>query len=936
MVLTETWLNSSHFSSEFFDKSCHVYRKDRYETGSSLGRGGGVLIAVNTRLSSENIVLPNSNNLEYVCVKVSVNENLNVFIYAAYVPPCSPQNHYNDHLASIHSIPAGKNDIVNIMADFNLPKVDWIVDDSEQKVLVPISVSPQYAADFLEGIANSGVCQINPIRNARNELLDLMFTNDYVNVEVSSPPPLSTIDKQYHPPILLSYEWHVSDPNETSLPTLNFYKADYDSMNTYFARIDWYQCFSNKLLDEKVDALHEILASAINEYVPSRVKKNSEKCPWKNETLKSLKNKKNKEWKRAKKTGDKSRFVTAVSEFSELNTKLYNDYVNKMSSTIKSDPSSFWRFVNSKKNTDSFPKHLHLGANSSADGKEQAEFFATFFKKNFAAQQTQQLNRFHDPIQPNSGAEQFQLENQFVLNELLKINTKKGAGPDEIHPLLLKNCAATLYWPLAHIFNESLATGSFPNKWKRCSVTPIFKKGSRSNVENYRCIAKLPTIAKFFEYLINVELKTIVADKIVPQQHGFMSGRSTTSNLLEFQQFALKSLNDGKQIDVLYTDFSKAFDIVDHSILFSKLRNFDLPNNLVEWIGSYLSKRSQFVKYNNMESSDFIVNSGVPQGSHLGPTLFLLFINDIVRTIDGSIFVSLFADDLKMATVINNNSDTNKLQSSINKLKMWCKSNKLYLNLNKCSIMSISRKRNLIVNDYFYGDHQFVRVNEQRDLGVIVDNKLNFIKHIESIVAKASSALGFVKRFSHDFCDVHTQKSLYCALVQSILEYGSLVWLPYYDIHKNKIESCLRQFTMFALKEYPNASNNYKISSYSMRLDKLNMQSLQRRRINAAVMFMYDLLQENAHCPSLRSEIAMHQNERNLRNVNCFKINDKGLRNSPAAPLTQICKMSNKVHDLFATHRKRPTFKKHLIALSDNIFSNLSNVSNYSTVYSNY
>lgn len=175
---------------------------------------------------------------------------------------------------------------------------------------------------------------------------------------------------------------------------------------------------------------------------------------------------------------------------------------------------------------------------------------------------------------------------------------------------------------------------------------------------------------------------------------------------------------------------------------------------------------------------------------------------------------------------------------AIDKLKFWCDSNELQLNLEKCFVMSICRRREQITRNYSYGNHCFKRVTEQRDLGIVFDNKLNFIKHIDSMVAKAYSALGFVKRFCYDIPNTHTLKSLYCTLVQSILEYGSLVWLPYYEIHKNK---------MFALKEYPNISNNFVISSFKTRLKKLNMHSLQRRRINTAIMFLFDVIHNNVY-----------------------------------------------------------------------------------------
>lgn len=190
-----------------------------------------------------------------------------------------------------------------------------------------------------------------------------------------------------------------------------------------------------------------------------------------------------------------------------------------MTSSLKSDPSSFWRFVNSKKNTNSEPKLLQLGDKSTVDKGEQAELFATFFKSNFASHASQIHMHTQNTFQTKSNFNQLVLDEFFVFDELLKINTKKGIGPDGIHPLLLKNCAAILCHPLSDIFNESLVTGIFPDKWKLSSVNPIFKKGSRSNIENYRCISKLLTIVKFFEYLISLKLKEMVADKISPQQH---------------------------------------------------------------------------------------------------------------------------------------------------------------------------------------------------------------------------------------------------------------------------------------------------------------------------------------------------------------------------------------------------------------------------------
>lgn len=178
------------------------------------------------------------------------------------------------------------------MGDFNLPLINWIMDDAEHNILIPTCVAAQCAADFIESINSNGVYQINSIHNASNRLLDLIFTNDFTNVEISCPPPLSIVDEQYHPPILLTYEWHTNGIDEEPISTPNFFKADYIAMNRYFAEIDFTQRFSNKSLDEKVNILHMILSDAIEKYAPMQIKKNQSKCPWKNKQLQMLKNKK--------------------------------------------------------------------------------------------------------------------------------------------------------------------------------------------------------------------------------------------------------------------------------------------------------------------------------------------------------------------------------------------------------------------------------------------------------------------------------------------------------------------------------------------------------------------------------------------------------------------------------------------------------------------
>ena len=554
IILTETWLKNDRLNAEYFDDSYAVYRKDR-----TFKRGGGVLIALKNKLfSSEQIVISNADNLEYVCVKATINSH-HIYIYSAYIPPNSSADVYLSHLAAMHTIAVDPEDVLIIVGDFNLPHVQWTIDDDD--AIIPTAFDSLHANQFITGLLGMGVHQVNSIRNSNDRLLDLFFTNDFLNVSIDHAKPLSRVD-QHHPPILVTYEWHEANNVSTTQPTkaLNFKRADYAGMNQHLANVNFAELFRGKALNEMVQILHSILDGAIEKFVPAVTVKHNDKCPWNNKSLQNLKNRKNKEWKRYKSTGDKRPFDAAFEEFDRLNFTLYNNYVDKLKASLKRDPASFWRFVNSKKSTDNKPKVLQLDMNRSSDETVQANMFATFFSNNYTVppsnNQDYQQNQHASQVQHAT----FVLDQDFVQQELMSINVKKGVGPDGIHPLVLRNCAHQLAAPLTELFNKSLSIGQFPDQWKRSSVSPVFKKGARSNVRNYRCIAKLQTIAKFFEHLVNVKLLALVSDKITINQHGFMRSRSTASNLSEFIYYAQKSLNSGYQVDVLYTDFSSAFD----------------------------------------------------------------------------------------------------------------------------------------------------------------------------------------------------------------------------------------------------------------------------------------------------------------------------------------------------------------------------------------
>jgi hypothetical protein len=216
---------------------------------------------------------------------------------------------------------------------------------------------------------------------------------------------------------------------------------------------------------------------------------------------------------------------------------------------------------------------------------------------------------------------------QEIKEKFEKLDDFKGPGPDGIPPLLVKKCAESLSIPLCVLYNKSLTSGTFPSRWKIAHVVPVFKSGDRSLCVNYRPISILSCFAKILETFVYDVLYHQFKPLLTDKQHGFVKNKSTVSNLLEYKSYLCGVFAGRGQVDTVYTDFSKAFDRVNHSLLCSKLEGYGVHGSLFRWIESYLSRRSQLVALKGDLSTAFVAPSGVPQGSHLGPLFFVLFIN---------------------------------------------------------------------------------------------------------------------------------------------------------------------------------------------------------------------------------------------------------------------------------------------------------------------
>lgn len=442
---------------------------------------------------------------------------------------------------------------------------------------------------------------------------------------------------------------------------------------------------------------------------------------------------------------------------------------------------------------------------------------------------------------------------------LLNLDLNKSEGPDKIPPFLLRKCAIALAQPLTNIFNISLATGQFLKTWKISFLSPIFKSGSKQEVTNYRPICKLSAIPKLFEKVVYNKISSLIQEKISVFQHGFVVGKSTATNLTIMVNAIINNMEKGFQTDIIFTDFAKAFDRVNHKILLHKLLSFGISSSLLNWFESYLTGRVQIVKIKNFYSDDIYVPSGVPQGSHLGPLLFLIFVNDIPTIFKNSDCL-LFADDLKIYRRITCISDCSLLLEDLVRLVDWCRINNLHLNVEKCQILSCFRILNPIVFDFNIDNIILTRVNQKKDLGVILDVNLSFLPHYDYLINKANQMLGFIKRNTREFTDSFTLLSLYNSLVRSVLEYCCTVWNPYYANTSERIEKIQRNFTRYAFFKL-----NWRIvtPSYETRCLLFGIKTLEARRKYFSIMFVRDIITNHVNCPPLAALV--HESNAPLR-----------------------------------------------------------------------
>lgn len=911
IVFTETWLRENIHNSEILCLNYQIFRCDRLNK-----TGGGVLIAVCTKLPSEQISLQLEKSVEFIAVKICI-KNKSLFISCSYIPPGSNADLYALHVSAIKSafFSAKASDLLMVLGDFNLPTISWNKSSSICNSLTPVFMNG-CSNEFIESLLNFGLLQINNIQNSSGRTLDLVLVDQPSDISIKPTNAISLPEDRYHPTLYLQVLKPATKKITPLCPKIFcFSRTDYSKLKGLLSNVKWNDILNCNELDDMVDVFYSTLLECISQSVPKVFNRKSNGPPWNNDYLARAKNKKNKLFKKYKKSGsgmDYSNYSLARSEYNIVNKRAYDCYIIRMRNKLKQDPKSFYTFVNSKRRSNEYPQLMKLGNIESFDELPISNLFADFFE------QTYSVNHCSSSYPNNASHSSIitipELSFNTVLSNLKRLKTSYTPGPDGIPANILKFCANSLCYPLLKLFNKSLSSGYFPKLWKQSYIIPLFKSGSKSEVRNYRGIAKLSSIPKLLEKMLTDNLSHHVSCLLSSCQHGFRKSRSTITNILQLTTTVNEGFVRGLQTDVIYTDFSKAFDKVNHNLLLTKLSHMGFTDSFLKWLRSYLTNRTQQVKFRNVLSRNILVTSGVPQGSHLGPVLFTLFINDL-PTIINNAMVLMYADDVKLSLTLNNLSDEQLLQSDIDSLFRWCNVNFMELNIKKCKQMSFYRS-NQIYTSYYIDDNRLDLADSFMDLGILLDKKLNFRSHLSLTVNKSNGVLGFIKRWCKEFSDPYVTKQLFISLVRPILEYGCVIWDPYYTIHINLIESVQKQFLIFCLRGL--GWNSYRLPSYEARLGLIKLPSLKSRRTMLCVSFMMGLINGNTDAEYLLNKLFLNVPVRPTRNFQFFYTNFHRSNYANNDPFRRLCVTFNKLYHLIELCESNDVLKRKIILYLNN------------------
>ncbi len=839
ICLCETFLHQDIIDSEISMSGFTIIRCDRSER-----TGGGICIYLKESICYD-VLLSFSNSVcELLIVKLNQPALIILLLYRP--PSCSSSDFepiINKMFSCMFELSSPLPNII-LLGDFNLPNMDW---SNPKHCFISRALCPFIDSFFLEQLVTE------PTRI--NNVLDLIFSNDDVIDCISvcktviSDHSLLTVKTNI--PISNCDGAPACNPPTSPFEMLNFKRCEWDLLCSALSKINWNIVFSVLPKEDYFSSFVDEVAKVCTLIVPRVTAKPKIFVSKYFRERKSL-------MKKRKKMRDTMLLSPTFSIQSGLlsieqdiltshhDESMYNESVAV--SKIKEDPNFFFRYAKRFSIT-----KQEIGPFYGDDGimtndktyicKQLLDQFNSVFSVPLSSKSVTNPSTFFavtNDSPPKAIITSILINECTIMEAIAEISISSAPGPDGIQASLWKNCAKELLVPLATLFRLSLETGIIPEFMKRAAIVPIYKSGNRALPSNYRPISLTPILTKILERIIRKQVSVFLTANghLNQTQHGFREGRSCLSALLCVYDDLMQIFTESQcSVDMIYLDFAKAFDKVDHGVLLHKLRDMGITGNLGVWFYNFLSDRKQFVRIPGGTSTDSPVTSGVPQGTVLGPLLFLILMCDIDCGVTNSTVVS-FADDTRLYTRISEIEDCDLLQSDLNCVYEWATNNNMVFNSQKFNYLSFSSKvsiTNTSVHAYISPKMNLIdHVDHLKDLGIIMSSNCSFEQHIVELSKRCSSLSGWILR-TFSSREPLLLMTLFKSLVLSRLDYGSQLWSPSKICQINMVERVQRAFTKHVRGLY--------YLPYVERLKSLKLYSLQRRRERYIIIYIWKILE---------------------------------------------------------------------------------------------
>ena len=871
ICLTETNLPHANVDDLALMGFHEIIRKDR------IGRaGGGVGVYVAQHLSAERVIEYEMPDLECLWIKIKAGHNI-FMLGVCYRPPNSKADFWIKLQDSVDLVKqAGVNNIF-LTGDFNadphtrdghILELFVASNNFTTHITKPTRITPLVATILDQFISNvpSLVCNV--------EVLDPIATCDHCPIRVSV-----RMKNKYNKP--QAFKRHIWLYNQ----------ADFNVFRERLLQVEWEACFDLGDIDRVCEAWTSRVLNVARECIPNKVVtiRPRDKLFFTAE-LGQLRRKKNRAHKKAKSLNTQFYWEKFRGIRNTYNGKLKETKINaelQKANDLKNfeniPPKKWWNLAKSylkkdKSDCSQFPP-LKVNDNVICDEKDKAEAFNTFF----LAHST--IDDSHAPV-PDDATKvdqllpSFQISQKDVSDLIKALDVNKATGPDQISQKMLKEGGDALVPSLTKLFNMSLESAKYPSVWKKANVTPVFKKGDSSLTDNYRPVSILSCTGKLFERAVFKHVYNFLRDNniISIRQSGFKPGDSTVYQLAHLYHEFAEAIHKQKDIRVVFCDISKAFDRVWHIGLLAKLKRIGITDKLLQWFKNYLQDRKQRVVINGQSSSWGSVLAGAPQGSVLGPLLFLIYINHITNAVQSS-EIRLFADDTILYLFVDNPvACAAALNNDLERIGNWALEWLVKFSAPKTKTMFISKKKKKNVNPPLVMNRSLLEeVTTYKHLGVTFSNDLTWNNHIETIAINAGKCLDILNALKHKL-DRSTLEKLYKTFVRSKLEYANVIW----DNCSKQMVDLLEGVQYRAAKIISGAINR---TSHNIVYNEMGWETLGERRKRQRLKVMYKTV--NHQAPSyLQHNIRRHADAnaryelRHENNIGTYRARTSAFHNS--------------------------------------------------------